>query len=183
MEKEVELLKILKREYFKTTDDIQRIYERIWKGTGFLIAVLSLLFGIGMKENVHEAFLIAPILIFILTFYVIMHFELMMTTGAYGATIEEKVNGIVECNALIWESKLTHKLHHAAFSVFILMFFLFILVLYILVESLNRSYEQYPILTKVNEIICFLGIIAAAFRIFRLTKLHPETIRFIKNIE
>jgi len=181
MDRQSEILGILIKEYFRITQDIQKIFDRIWKGTGFLLAVLSLLFGIGIKERICEVFLMAPISLCILVYYVIMHFELMITIGAYGAVIEERINDSLDSHVLIWESKLTTQLHHFRHSITTLLILLFLLSLFIVVYSHIHSYIQYPKLTLVNAVISFLAITYSIILIIKLKSLHPKTRQLIQR--
>ena len=107
------VLRLLLEEYRRYDKDIQRLLALYEKVAGIWITLIMVAFGIGLKEGVHQIFLLLPVVILTVFFYTINMYELIMTTGGNIAALEEQINDIVEAKVLVWESELSLKLHHS----------------------------------------------------------------------
>ena len=91
---------------------------------------------------------------------------------------------MLHCDVLIWESKLTEKIHHRLWTTGIFVLFLIVLIAFIIKFSIEKSQIQYPLGANINKLTSVLSLIYFLFNLlFRLKSLHFKTQQLILKLD
>lgn len=138
------------------------------------IAVIAVIFGIGLKENIPIIFLLLPVLIFLVLLYTISFFEVVVIAGGYTASIEARINKLIGASVLCWESRIVPQISHPRASVWILLTVGLSSALGIIIYSAYRCFYYFPKLFWLQ-----LGFVCITFPVVvwffvRLPSLHKR---------
>lgn len=108
------------------------------------VAVVAVIFGVGLKENIPVVFLLLPVLISLALLYTVCFFELVVIAGGYTASLEDRINKLVGASVLCWESQIASQVNHLRTSAWVLLTLGLSSALGILTYSIYRCFYDYP---------------------------------------
>lgn len=176
-------LDILLTEHRRLGDDIQRIFNKVEKIAGFWLVIMSSIFGVALKEDLQELFLIIPPLFLSIFFYLISMFEFIMITGGHAAALEIRINKLVGAQVLRWESQLTKRLTHNRLSYTLAIFFSVLISLGIMFFSIYLSFDYYPILSLINSFIILFSLPFIVVLFIKMSKLHLNVQKIVLGFD
>jgi hypothetical protein len=182
MERQEEIIEILLKEYYWIKQSIQSNMSRIEKGLGFFFISISLAFGVGIKEKIYVLMFIIPWIAIGFTFYVILYLEGIFTDSGYAATIEERINNLLDSEVLKSELKVSVKLQQFTWPQ-ILTFVIFgIIFIIVLVISIWFTYEQYKWATMINTLLILIFFAIAIYFLITLRSLAIKSQKIVKEL-
>lgn len=137
-------LDILLDECKRSSSYTHQMEGQIEKIAGVWVAVVAVIFGIGLKENIPVVFLLLPVLISLALLYTVCFFELVVIAGGYTASLEDRINGLVGASVLCWESRIASRVNHLRTSIWVLLTLGLGSSLGILIYSIYRCFYYYP---------------------------------------
>ena len=176
------LLGILLDEYKRSSSYTHQMEGQLEKIAAIWIAVIAVIFGIGLKENIPVIFLLLPVLIFLVLLYTICFFEVVVIAGGYTASIEVRINGLIGASVLYWESRIVSQISHLRASIWILLIVGLTSAVGIIIYSAHRCFYYYPKLFWVQ-----LGFVCITFSVVvwlfvRLPSLHKKVSQIATQI-
>ena len=122
------LIDVLLKEYDNVNKNINLYLDVLYKITPLWLGIITLTLTFVGLTRMDKSYiipyiwiaLVGTLLIIAFQFVIICHNELALSLGGYKASIEYKINELLQFNILNWELDIVKKTHHKFFSVKVL---------------------------------------------------------------
>jgi hypothetical protein len=140
------MLKIALNEYERLRSETYSVESRHDRVATISLSIIIFIIAYGIKEHISEIFLVSPIIVYSVVFYLLQSLYSIMVRHGYMNFLEEKINKFTGKNILQWESVHSKNFLHfpnSPTSLGIRLMAIF-LALIIIIYSYYRIFIHYP---------------------------------------
>jgi magnesium-transporting ATPase (P-type) len=174
---------VLLAEYWRAMKAPAGLLDEGQKGAGFWVTLTVVAFGVGLKENLIQVFLLIPIAHVLMLFYLINIYERTMTMAGYLTSMEEKINSSLGQRTLRWETDLSPRFHQFRLTTWFLIIVWTGLSIGMIVYALWRSYMKYPTLSEIETGFVALSLLVAVGLLRKLPALRQQAKEFCHTLD